>query len=300
MTAVLPLISPEKGTQLGFIAQGILLVVSGVYYPVEVLPQWMQWISTISPATYALDGMRDAILDGDGITALWRRDLAAARDRRRLGAARARDLPPRRALREAARQAQAVGMSIEVRTAETDADLEGWIRVKRAAFPNESAWSVQEFRERHEPDKLVLVAELDGEIVGAGLAGPSDVLGRGFVNPRVHPDARRRGVGTAMLHRLTQHVAGLGFDKAWASVDDPGSRAFAERFGFEEVDREVEQVIALPAELPEAAMPDGVDGRVDCVPAGAASRDVLARPGRGVRGLAIDGDVVVTLDDWLA
>jgi ABC-2 type transport system permease protein len=68
MTAVLPLISPEKGTQLGFIAQGLLLVVSGVYYPVEVLPQWMQWISVISPATYALDGMRDAIIDGDGIT----------------------------------------------------------------------------------------------------------------------------------------------------------------------------------------------------------------------------------------
>src|SRR6266498_1941057 len=59
MTAVLPLISPEKGTQLGFIAQGILLVVSGVYYPVSVLPDWMQWVSVISPATYALDGIRD-------------------------------------------------------------------------------------------------------------------------------------------------------------------------------------------------------------------------------------------------
>ena len=70
MTAVLPLISPEKGTQLGFIAQGLLLVVSGVYYPVDVLPQWMQWISVISPATYALDGMRDAIIDGDGLSAM--------------------------------------------------------------------------------------------------------------------------------------------------------------------------------------------------------------------------------------
>ena len=38
MTAVLPLISPEKGTQLGFIAQGLLLVVSGVYYPVRCCP----------------------------------------------------------------------------------------------------------------------------------------------------------------------------------------------------------------------------------------------------------------------
>jgi ABC-2 type transport system permease protein len=67
MTAVLPLISPEKGTQLGFIAQGILLVVSGVYYPVDVLPEWMQWLATISPATYALDGMRDAIVEGQGL-----------------------------------------------------------------------------------------------------------------------------------------------------------------------------------------------------------------------------------------
>ncbi len=70
MTSVLPLNSPEQGTQLGFIAQGVLLVVSGVYYPVSVLPEWMQWLATISPATYALDGVRDAILEGDGLAAL--------------------------------------------------------------------------------------------------------------------------------------------------------------------------------------------------------------------------------------
>jgi len=71
MMSVLPLISPEKGTQLGFVAQGTLLVVSGVYYPVSVLPEWMQWIATISPATYALDGIREAILDGQGLSAMW-------------------------------------------------------------------------------------------------------------------------------------------------------------------------------------------------------------------------------------
>ena len=67
MTAVLPLISPEKGTQLGFVAQGLMLVVSGVYYPVSVLPEWMQWISKISPATYALRGVRASIIDGAGL-----------------------------------------------------------------------------------------------------------------------------------------------------------------------------------------------------------------------------------------
>src|SRR2546429_999729 len=66
MTAVLPLISPEKGTQLGFIAQGLMLVVSGVYYDVSVPPGWMQWIAKISPATYALRGNREQIPHGAG------------------------------------------------------------------------------------------------------------------------------------------------------------------------------------------------------------------------------------------
>jgi ABC-2 type transport system permease protein len=75
MTAVLPLISPEKGTQLGFIAQGMLLVVSGVYYSVEILPGFMQALAVVSPATYALEGIREAILEGasvgDLLAELW-------------------------------------------------------------------------------------------------------------------------------------------------------------------------------------------------------------------------------------
>jgi ABC-2 type transport system permease protein len=70
VTAVLPLISPEKGAQLGFIAQGMLLVVSGVYYPVSVMPGWMEWLSQLSPATYALEGIRAAVLDGASLSEL--------------------------------------------------------------------------------------------------------------------------------------------------------------------------------------------------------------------------------------
>jgi ABC-2 type transport system permease protein len=70
MTAVLPLISPEKGSQLGFIAQGLLLVVSGIYYSVDVLPEPMQWVATVSPATYALEGIRAAVLEGAGVGSL--------------------------------------------------------------------------------------------------------------------------------------------------------------------------------------------------------------------------------------
>ncbi len=108
MTSVLPLISPEKGAQLGFVMQGIMLVVSGVYYPVCVMPDWMQTVSKISPATYALRGDRASIIHGTGL-ALGRR-LAPSRHRGSRDPARSRDLPPRRAVREEARQAEAVGL----------------------------------------------------------------------------------------------------------------------------------------------------------------------------------------------
>jgi ABC-2 type transport system permease protein len=67
MTSVLPLISPEKGAQLGFVAQGVMLVVSGVYYQVSVMPEWMQWVAKISPATYVLRGDRASVISGAGL-----------------------------------------------------------------------------------------------------------------------------------------------------------------------------------------------------------------------------------------
>lgn len=67
MVAVLPLMSPEKGSQIAGIVEGILLMVSGVYYETSVLPGWMQTISVFSPATYTLRGMRLALMEGAGI-----------------------------------------------------------------------------------------------------------------------------------------------------------------------------------------------------------------------------------------
>ena len=64
MAAVLPLLFPEKGEQMTFIISSILLLVSGVYYSTEVLPGWMQVLSKLSPATYVLEAMRLALLDG--------------------------------------------------------------------------------------------------------------------------------------------------------------------------------------------------------------------------------------------
>lgn len=56
--AVLPLLYTERGSQMSFIVRAIILLVSGVYYPISALPVWMRPAATISPATYVLNGLR--------------------------------------------------------------------------------------------------------------------------------------------------------------------------------------------------------------------------------------------------
>ena len=67
LTAVLPLLSPQKGEQMSIAVQGFLLLVSGVYYPLSVLPMVMQVAGAASPLTYALSGIRSSLLDGAGM-----------------------------------------------------------------------------------------------------------------------------------------------------------------------------------------------------------------------------------------
>lgn len=71
MASVLPLLFPERGAQMTHIVIAILLLVSGVYYPIEVLPPALQSLSAISPATYVLDGVRQALLEGAATIDLW-------------------------------------------------------------------------------------------------------------------------------------------------------------------------------------------------------------------------------------
>jgi len=58
IAAVFPVMSAERGAEATHIFQGSLLLVSGVYYPIEVLPGWLQPLSAISPATYTLAACR--------------------------------------------------------------------------------------------------------------------------------------------------------------------------------------------------------------------------------------------------
>ena len=70
MAAILPLLYVERGDQMVFVIQSIILLFSGVYYETDVLPGWMQFISQFSPGTYVLDGVREGLIHGTPVTAL--------------------------------------------------------------------------------------------------------------------------------------------------------------------------------------------------------------------------------------
>ena len=65
--SVLPLMYVERGAQMVFVLQSVLLLVSGVYYSIDILPGWMQFVSQFSPATYVLDGVRQGLIEGVGL-----------------------------------------------------------------------------------------------------------------------------------------------------------------------------------------------------------------------------------------
>jgi len=64
--SILPLMYVERGAQMVFVIQSLLLLISGVYYSVDILPGWMQVASNFSPATYVLDAVRAGLIDGVG------------------------------------------------------------------------------------------------------------------------------------------------------------------------------------------------------------------------------------------
>jgi mycothiol synthase len=186
---------------------------------------------------------------------------------------------------------------IAIRPATTDADLEAWIRVRRAVLPDESAGTVEGLRAQEGEERVLLLAELDGELAGSGLADRSDIRTRFGLAPRVLQEFRRRGIGTALLRELAAHAGRFEVDEVSALVDDEGSAAFAKRYGFREVDRQVEQVRTLGDER-EGELPGGVE-----VTTVAERPELLGQAyplaTEGYADLATDRPVEVSFQDWL-
>lgn len=60
----------KKGDPINFVFSGLSRFLGGVYFPIAILPLWIRNISYLLPITYALDGMRKAVLNNASILAL--------------------------------------------------------------------------------------------------------------------------------------------------------------------------------------------------------------------------------------
>ena len=61
----------KRGNPLNWAVLGLSSVVGGMLYPVSVLPSWLQQVARLVPVTYALEGMRAALLGHATLRELW-------------------------------------------------------------------------------------------------------------------------------------------------------------------------------------------------------------------------------------
>lgn len=98
-------------------------------------------------------------------------------------------------------------------------------------------WRLDEAIERGELE--VLVARVEGRIVGVAvlayrLSVSADGLFASIEDLHVEPDARRRGVGRAMLEAVGRSCAARGVSYVEALVEDEQAGAFYAAGGYEE------------------------------------------------------------------
>lgn len=60
----------KQGSPINFLIGSLSSLLAGVYYPVQVLPGWLQALARFFPLTYSLEAMRRALLNGETLVEL--------------------------------------------------------------------------------------------------------------------------------------------------------------------------------------------------------------------------------------
>jgi ABC-2 type transport system permease protein len=60
----------KKGDPITWIFGGLGSILGGAYFPIDVMPAWMQKISFLIPVTYSLNALRLTMLKGASLSAV--------------------------------------------------------------------------------------------------------------------------------------------------------------------------------------------------------------------------------------
>jgi mycothiol synthase len=157
---------------------------------------------------------------------------------------------------------------VKVTNAEHEADRLPW-----RTTPEELAAEYNHPSDQFDPARDVRVAELDGEVVAftdLTWVDTTDGLREYRVSGAVHPDWRRRGIGTSLLHQNETRARALA---ATHDTDRPkvlglfigehqaGRQAIAERAGYAPVRWFFEMARPLDEVPPMPALPEGIELR---------------------------------------
>ncbi len=191
-----------------------------------------------------------------------------------------------------------------IRRAETDADFALCAAIKNAVHPREPI-TAEEVRD--DPGARYLI---HGE-AGYAIVKDSSLVGCAFSMVRVLPEARRRGVGTALIAACSEEARALGKESLFGRVDGDDAESFAwvERRGFIVISQDVEQVRELgdeaAPELPPGIAlaelaPEHLDGvyavAVEATPDMAIDAEIEAAPCERWLAQAKDRIIVVALE----
>ena len=68
----------KRGDPFGWLVITLTSIVGGAYFPVDVMPDWLQLVARVVPATYALDALRLTILQGHDLAMVGEQALVLA------------------------------------------------------------------------------------------------------------------------------------------------------------------------------------------------------------------------------
>ena len=156
-----------------------------------------------------------------------------------------------------------IGSVAEIRVIEQD-ELPGWVAVMKAA--DDWTGTVEDYadwRRQAREGTWLLATEGDRDVGAAfGIGGWHEPPGVARGEVRVVPDARGRGIGDELLHRLGAWAAGLGYGELLGDVReiDAGSLAWTEQRGYVEVGRNSKLVLELAGlQPPSVDPPEGIE-----------------------------------------
>jgi GNAT superfamily N-acetyltransferase len=139
---------------------------------------------------------------------------------------------------------------IGLRPVVSEADVETWLSIRARIDPDHPITRANFDTGREKPDRLDLLADLDGEPVGAAWAhvsGRSESSELVSVSVRVLRECRRRGVGSALFARVSSHARGLGRSRLTTVTrhDDADTLGYLGRRGFAELTRTEDVAVDL-------------------------------------------------------